>query len=80
MMMMEKNEVLENGEDDKQQQEEEEVIRSRHRKEIKQWDGEKRAAIKKIKTTTKGKKLKDVMATYVNIAMKQNGCICNVVY
>jgi hypothetical protein len=50
----------------------EEAMRSRHRKELKQWEGEKRAAMKKFKTSAKGKKLKDAMATYV----KNNEYIC----
>jgi NAD(P)H-hydrate repair Nnr-like enzyme with NAD(P)H-hydrate dehydratase domain len=41
-----------------------EDILTRHRKEFKALDGEKRAAIKKAKTT-KGKKAKDEIQAYV---------------
>jgi hypothetical protein len=39
-----------------------EEMETRHKKELKAWDGEKRAAVKKAKGT-KGKKAKDVMTT-----------------
>jgi hypothetical protein len=41
-----------------------EDLLSRHRKEIKVLDGEKRAAVKKAKMT-KGKKAKDEITVYV---------------
>jgi hypothetical protein len=37
-----------------------EEVQSRHRKEVKAWDGEKRAALKKAKAL-KGKKGKDAL-------------------
>lgn len=39
-------------------------LESRHRKELKAWEGEKRAALKKAKAT-KGKKAKELVARYV---------------
>ena len=41
-----------------------EEIAARHRKEVKALDGEKRAAVKKAKST-KGKKAKEEIAAYV---------------
>jgi hypothetical protein len=38
-----------------------EAVQSRHRKEVKAWDGEKRAALKKAKAL-KGKKGKETLA------------------
>ena len=43
-----------------------EELLSQHRKEIKSLDGEKRAAIKKAKST-KGKKAKDEITRYVTV-------------
>ena len=45
-----------------------EELLSRHRKELKVLDGEKRAYIKKAKTT-KGKKAKDEVASYVVVVV-----------
>jgi hypothetical protein len=40
-----------------------EEVQSRHRKEVKAWDGEKRAALKKAKAL-KGKKGKETLERY----------------
>ena len=49
-----------------------EDVEQRHRKELKNWEGEKRAALKKTKATAgKGKKGKDAVAAYVVIL-----CVC----
>jgi hypothetical protein len=47
-----------------------EDVESRHRKELKQLDGEKRAALKKAKGT-KGKKAKEELTRYVSKSLSE---------